>query len=421
VTDPVQVFVQIAEVDVPAGHLWSHRRRGTESATFRYASEYLVNPDAYQLDPGLGLFEGAQQTAQGQALFGAFSDCAPNRWGRRLVERAERHRAVEEESAERSYGEIDYLLRVRDDLRQGALRFRYPDTDEFLWPEHMGIPPFMELDKLLSAADHVERDSENADQLALLLRGGSSLGGARPKAHVLDPDGRISIAKFPSLTSDKWDVMLWEAVALRLAGVAGIHASAGQLHEIDNKRVLIVERFDRVGGRRVGYVSAMTMLESSDGDAGSYLEIADVIAQVSPRAERDLHELWRRIVLSILISNFDDHLRNHGFLRLSSAGWSLSPAFDLNPDPRPGPRQLHTSIDFDRVDARIDVALSVAGEFRLSEEAAVAIVGEVSRATEQWRTIAGKLGAPPSDLDRMAPAFQHDAAVEARELVAQAA
>jgi serine/threonine-protein kinase HipA len=154
------------------------------------------------LDPGLGLFEGAQQTAQGQALFGAFSDCAPNRWGRRLVERAERHRAVEEESAERSYGEIDYLLRVRDDLRQGALRFRYPDTDEFLWPEHMGIPPFMELDKLLSAADHVERDSENADQLALLLRGGSSLGGARPKAHVLDPDGRISIAKFPSLTSD---------------------------------------------------------------------------------------------------------------------------------------------------------------------------------------------------------------------------
>jgi serine/threonine-protein kinase HipA len=215
--------------------------------------------------------------------------------------------------------------------------------------------------------------------------------------------------------------MLWEAVALRLAGVAGIHASAGQLHEIDNKRVLIVERFDRVGGRRVGYVSAMTMLESSDGDAGSYLEIADVIAQVSPRAERDLHELWRRIVLSILISNFDDHLRNHGFLRLSSAGWSLSPAFDLNPDPRPGPRQLHTSIDFDRVDARIDVALSVAGEFRLSEEAAVAIVGEVSRATEQWRTIAGKLGAPPSDLDRMAPAFQHDAAVEARELVAQAA
>jgi hypothetical protein len=148
VTDPVQVFAQIAEVDVPAGHLWSHRRRGTESATFRYASEYLVNPDAYQLDPGLGLFEGAQQTAQGQALFGAFSDCAPNRWGRRLVERAERHRAVEEESAERSYGEIDYLLRVRDDLRQGALRFRYPDTDEFLWPEHMGIPPFMELDKL---------------------------------------------------------------------------------------------------------------------------------------------------------------------------------------------------------------------------------------------------------------------------------
>src|SRR5947209_247397 len=140
--DPGHVLVQISRGDVLAGQLWSHRRRGSESATFRYASEYLVRADAYQLDPALGLFEVAQQTALGQALFGAFSDCAPDRWGRRLVDRAERHRAEDDRDAQRSFGEIDYLLRVRDDLRQGAVRFRYPDADEFLWPEDMGIPPF---------------------------------------------------------------------------------------------------------------------------------------------------------------------------------------------------------------------------------------------------------------------------------------
>jgi serine/threonine-protein kinase HipA len=240
-------------------------------------------------------------------------------------------------------------------------------------------------------------------------------------AHVLDPDGRISIAKFPSPTNDPWDVMLWEAVALQLAGMAGIHASAGKLYDIDGKHLVIIERFDRIHGRRIGYVSAMTMVQASDGDSGSYLDIADVIAQFSPQAARDLHELWRRIVFSILISNFDDHLRNHGFLRLSSAGWSLSPAFDLNPDPRPGPRQLHTAIDFDRGEARIEIALSVADEFRLSDRAAIEIVAEVSAATEQWRTVAGQLGATPSDLNQMAPAFEHEAAAEARSLVARAA
>jgi len=419
VADPVDVFVQIAGQDVLAGQLWSHRRRGSESATFRYSSEYLVRADAYQLDPALGLFEGAQQTAQGQKLFGAFADCAPDRWGRRLVERAERHRAEADADAQRSFGEMDYLLRVRDDLRQGALRFRYPDSEEFLAPEDIAIPPFLELGKLLGAADRLERDAESAEELALLLRGGSSLGGARPKAHVLDPDGRISIAKFPSQQNDAWDVMLWEAVALQLAGMAGINVAAGKLYEIDHKHVVIIERFDRVHGQRIGYVSAMTMLQASDGDSGSYLEIADVIAQFSPQAEHDLHELWRRIVFSILVSNFDDHLRNHGFLRLSSAGWSLSPAFDLNPDPRPGPRQLHTAIDFDRVDARIEIAMSVANEFRLSELAAVQIVGEVSGATRQWREVARKLGATSSDLNEMAPAFEHEAAAEARALVEQ--
>lgn len=418
--DPVDVFVQIAGKDVLAGQLWSHRRRQSESATFRYASEYLASSAAYQLDPGLPLFEGAQQTPQDQSSFGAFSDCAPDRWGRRLVQRAERHRIEEQGGARRSFGEMDYLLRVRDDLRQGALRFRYPNSQAFLWPEAMGIPPFVELGELLGAAEHLERGSESAAELALLLRGGSSLGGARPKAHVLDPEGRISIAKFPSPSNDEWDVMLWEAVTLRLADMAGIDVSAGKLYEIDGQHVLIVERFDRIRGQRVGYVSAMTALQRTDGDPGSYLEIADVIAQSSPHAERDLHELWRRIVFSILVSNFDDHLRNHGFLRLTSAGWSLSPAFDLNPDPRTGTRELHTTVDFDQADASITLVLTVAGEFRLSEAAAADVVAQVSRATAKWRDVAQRLGATSSDLEQMRPAFEHDAATEARMLAARA-
>ena len=415
--DPVDVFVQIAGKDVLAGRLWSHRRRGAESATFRYVSDYLARPDAYQLDPSLGLFEGSQQTAERQGLFGAFTDCAPDRWGRRLVQRAERHRAEKTGDTERSFGEFDLLLRVRDDLRQGALRFCYPGSGEFLWPEEMGVPPFLELGRLLSAAERVEDGRENAGELALLLRGGSSLGGARPKAHVLDPDGRISIAKFPSPSNDNWDVMLWEAVALKLAGMAGVAVASSKLYEIDGKHVVILERFDRVRGRRIGYSSAMTMLQAADGDSGSYLDIADVIAQFSPNAERDLRELWRRIVFSILISNFDDHLRNHGFLRLSSAGWSLAPAFDLNPDPRPGPRELHTAIDFDRVDASLDLARSVAAEFRLSDQSAAGVIAEVHDATQQWRTVATRLGATTSDLVQMEPAFQHEAAEEALALV----
>lgn len=189
----------------------------------------------------------------------------------------------------------------------------------------------------MSAAGRVERDEADDPDLQTLFHGGSSLGGARPKAHVRDQQGRLGITKFPSPSKDDWDVMCWESVALSLARRAGISIPTFSLHQIDGRSVLIVDRFDRHRDQRIGYVSAMTMLEANDGDQGSYLEIADVIERKSVQAEVDLIELWRRIAFSILISNTDDHLRNHGFLRTSSAGWTLSPAFDLNPDPSPAP------------------------------------------------------------------------------------
>lgn len=399
------VVVQIGGEDVLAGTLWSHRRHGHESATFAYDAGYLGRSGAYALDPALLLDTSSHQTPMGQATFGAFSDCAPDRWGRRLIARDERQRVRREGGAERSFGEVDYLLGARDDMRQGALRFRDRATGTYLAPEDSGVPPLVELPRLLSAADHLERDEASEEELRLLLHGGSSLGGARPKAHVLLEGDRPAIAKFPSPANDDWDVIRWEAVALRLARDAGIEVPSARLHSVDGKAILIVDRFDRASGWRVGYASAMTMLELGDGDRASYVDIAAVIEESSPRAGEDLRQLWRRIVLSVLISNTDDHLRNHGFLRATSAGWTLSPAFDLNPDPSPGPKELSTAIDVDDPTASIDLALRVAPYFRLDRDEALTILGEVRRAVGGWRRAADEAGIDRRGIDAMAPAF----------------
>jgi serine/threonine-protein kinase HipA len=409
--------VRIGSENVPAGQLWSHRRRGTaESATFAYHTDYLARPDAYALDPALSLVAGQQQTPAGRAMFGAFTDCAPDRWGRRLIVRAERRRALREDGAERSFGEIDYLLGVRDDLRQGALRFHDSVTGTYLAHEEAGVPLLVELPNLLSASDRLERDEASEDELRALLRGGSSLGGARPKAHVLDKRGRVSIAKFPSPTKDEWDVMRWEAVALTLARAAGVCVEGWTLHTVDEKAVLIVDRFDRAGDLRIGYVSAMTMLQADDGDRGSYLEIAEVIERHSHKAGQDLRQLWRRIAFSILISNTDDHLRNHGFLRSSTAGWTLSPAFDLNPDPSPGAKHLSTAIDLDDTVASIDTLMDVAEYFRLDVDDACHILGEVADATSRWQAVAAEAGLSHAEVEQMTPAFEHDQADLARQV-----
>jgi serine/threonine-protein kinase HipA len=415
----VDVVVDIAGEDVPAGRMWSHRRAAVESATFAYDSAYLARPGAYELDPALPLVAGQQQTPADRGLFAAFSDCAPDRWGRRLIDRAEEHRIERDGGTPRSRGEIDYLLGVRDDLRQGALRFRSPETGAYLADEHTGVPQVVELPKLLHAAERLERDEASETELRELLRGGSSLGGARPKAHVLGDHGRVAIAKFPSPVHDDWDVMRWEAVALDLARKAGIDVPRSELHVIDGRPVLIVDRFDRDGERRIGYVSAMTMLEAVDGDSGwSYVDIAGVIETLSPAASKDLRELWRRIAFTVLISNTDDHLRNHGFLRASSAGWSLSPAFDLNPDPRPGVKYLNTAIDDGAPEARIDTLMRVADLFRIGDAQARDVLGEVVQATTGWREAAAEHGISGTEIDRMVRAFEHEQTAAARAVVA---
>ena len=368
----------------------------------------------------LPLVAGPQQTPADRAIFGAFSDSAPDRWGRRLIGRAERRRVKREGGAARSFGETDYLLGVRDDLRQGALRFRDPGTREFLAPAETGVPSLLDLPRCSSAAERLERDEESEEELATLLRGGSSLGGARPKAHVLDGAGRIAIAKFPSPAQRR----------LGRHALGGGRADArprapASAYPTTSCTSSTASRYSSstastASARRGSATSsALTMLERADGERGSYLEIADVIARHSPSATDDLRELWRRIAFSVLISNFDDHLRNHGFLRTSTAGWSLSPAFDLNPDPRPGERHLtHGHRLRRRRSPGRPAARGGAGEFRLTARRRCASLGEVHAAVGRWRTVARRLGVADGEIELMAPAFVHQAAAEAADRVA---
>jgi serine/threonine-protein kinase HipA len=418
VEQPIEVDVQIVSRAVPAGRLWTHRHGQSESATFSYREDYLQRADAYELDPGLPLQAGQHQTPVKQPLFGAMSDCAPDGWGRRLVRRAEAERAREARTQQRGLTEVDFLLGARDDLRQGALRFRSHNGVQYLAVDTEGVPHLIGLPRLLNAAEELERDEPTSEDLRLLLHAGSSLGGARPKAHVLDTEGRLAIAKFPSPEADAWDVIRWEAVALTLAGDAGITVPDHELHVIENRPVLVVRRFDRDDGARIGFLSAMTMLQAKDGGDASYLEIGQALEERSPDVGADLRELWRRIVFTILISNTDDHLRNHGFLRKSTAGWSLSPAFDLNPNPEGGAKQLATAIDENDTKASIATALEVAELFRVSEAQAHAIVAEVSAATERWRDVARATGLGTQQIARLEPAFEHEQSAAASELSA---
>lgn len=413
----VRVYVTIGTEDVHAGHLYARRRRASESATFSYDGQYLAHPAAYAFDPQLPLISGAQHTSLDLPLFRAFADSSPDRWGRNLIRRRERLRVREEAGTARSFGEFDFLLGVRDDLRQGALRLRAEDHPAFLATSRVGVPLLTDLSALLGAADREAADEADYADLVVLVRAGSSLGGARPKAHVLDISGRLAIAKFPSPSSDQWNVMAWEKTALDLGRAAGIDVPDSTLHKIDRRDVLIVVRFDRSDGRRIGYVSALTMLEARDGEQRSYLDIAAVIEEHSASATAELEQLWRRIAFFVLISNTDDHLRNHGFLHHFGDVWTLCPAFDLNPNPASGPKYLSTAIDLTDPTASIDTLMAVAESFRLGREEAERVLRHVVIACSQWRVVATRHGLSKREQEDMSPAFEHPQTDRARSLI----
>ncbi len=408
----VYVYIDHPRAPVLVGRLRSRVRKGREGVSFEYDSGWLDRPDRFALEPALALAPGPFHAGADRVQFGSIGDSAPDRWGRALMRRAERRAAEREGRAPRTLWEIDYLLMVDDQARPGALRFAEREGGPFValsTGDHR-IPMVISLDRLLSAAERVVAEDEDDADLRLLLAPGSSLGGARPKASVVDVDGHLSIAKFPHQLDD-WNVVLWEAVAMSLARKASIAIPEWRLAPVLDKSAFLMRRFDRRAGARVPFLSAMSMLGARENDAEehSYLEIADALRQHGAAPASDLRELWRRIVFNVLISNTDDHLRNHGFLYESPAGWRLSPAYDLNPVPTDiRPRILATSIEPADGSASLELALANADYFGIEANDARAIIGEVGKAVTEWRSEATKLLITSKEIDRMASAFDHE-------------
>jgi serine/threonine-protein kinase HipA len=403
------VYMDIASAPVLVGRLWSRVRKQRETGTFEYDAGWLKRPDRFALEPALILSEGPYHTGVDRPMFGAIGDSAPDRWGRALMRRAERKAAEREGRQPHTLFEIDFLLQVDDEARAGALRFAEKQNGPFLAEaDKFRIPPIVELNRLLAAAERVIDEKDDEEDLRILIAPGSSLGGARPKASVRDADGHLAIAKFPH-KDDSSNVVLWEGVALTLAARARISMSEWHLAQVGKKACLILRRFDRQNGMRVPLLSAMSMLGASDNETHTYLEIAEALRQQGAAPNEDLRELWRRIVFTVLISNTDDHLRNHAFLYESQKGWRLSPAYDMNPVPVDvKPRILSTAIDPDDNSASMDLAFAAAEYFGLNKNDAKSIAAEVGAAVSQWRQEAQKAGIAKSEIDRMASAFEHN-------------
>lgn len=392
---------------------------GKEIYSFEYSREWLEGDYAMSLDPQLQLFQGPQYlNDNARPNFGLFLDSSPDRWGQLLMKRREARTARHGQRKPKTLLGADFLLGVHDEQRMGGLRFKTELDGEFLADEQgQNAPPWARLRELENAAwkfqsDNGFEDDEDATEwLRLLIVPGSSIGGARPKAGVSDEDQNLWIAKFPG-RNDEFDVGAWELITHQLAVDAGIRVADATAEKFGRPHhTFIVKRFDRIieYGKRVRkhFASAMTMLGYSDGasfkDGASYLEIVEFLTRHGADTEADMHELWRRIVFSICVSNCDDHLRNHGFL-LQPDGWKLSPAFDINPDPTGTGLSLNIS-DVDN-SLNLELAMEVAEYFRVDDEKAGFIVREVTNAVAQWRDIAGSMGISRGEQEAMAPAFR---------------
>lgn len=403
----VEVHIEWAGETHHVGHI--HTAQRSAAVSFEYAPEWLGRAGAFAIDPtSLPLRAGPHHSP---ALFGAMQDCGPDRWGRMLIERAVRKHVLDR----KPYQDLDYVLALDDASRIGALRFRAGADSPFLGAGE-GIPPVMQLSALLHATDAVHGETETAQDLRYLLGAGSPLGGARPKSAIALADGRLAIAKF-SKPDDSRDIAAGEILALTLAQQAGMQVAGHRLVGVKGQAVSVITRFDRDGARRIPFLSANSLLGLSRGEPGAYTLLADGIRQFGHDTAGDLRELWRRLVFSLLASNFDDHLRNHGFLMRAPGRWALSPAYDLNPVPEIDRTQLpKTPISEEDEEPSIAAALAAAPRFSLKTAAAKIILREVLAAVSGWRKTGKRLRIKASTLDAYASAFVHPLMDEAKSL-----
>ncbi len=395
---------------VSMGMLYANQVKGREVFSFEYDHDWLQS-GSQALDPDLQLYSGLQYLNEGKSNFGIFLDSSPDRWGRVLMDRREALLARQEGRKAKTYFETDYLLGVYDGHRMGALRFKENEEGSFLNNDSMmAVPPWTSIRELEQASLKLEEDSPDAEQLKwlnLLMAPGSSLGGARPKASVLDEKGNLWIAKFPSKNDDR-DIGAWEMVVHELAIKAGLDVTRSMTNTFYSKQhTFLTKRFDRKGNKRIHFASAMTLLGHTDGtnhEAGvSYLDLAEFIMRQGAHVNEDLEELWRRVVFYICVSNTDDHLRNHGFL-LTDTGWKLSPAYDINPVEKATGLSLNISEKDNALD--LDLAFEVAPYFRVSPKKASTIITAIKKSTAQWNKLATKMGISKREQERMAKAFR---------------
>lgn len=390
-----------------------------EHSTFAYDETWLGAADQFALEPGLPLVAGRQfhrKVPNGSVFHGAFADTEPDGWAKRVIlrdhakRRQEARRAGKEPEAVQLQS-IDFLLAVDDASRVGALRFR-DENGVFCRSTEPGrrtAPPLIELGQLLAATRAVETENETAADLAYLRGRGTSLGGMRPKCTVVDDDGRLAIGKFPSV-NDERGVTKGEVLAMQLASTSGLQVAVARLVDSDGVPVALICRFDRTGdGGRIPYVSAATLLGADP--AGSqehfYTEIVDALRVNGATPQSDIEELWRRMAFSVLITNVDDHLHNHGFLHANHGQWRLAPAFDINPFPD-RVREMKTWISEETgPEATIDALLSVIPYFQITAERAKEILLKIEHALSRWREAGLALGMTERELDQFSEAFEH--------------
>ncbi len=402
------VYADFDWLDEPmlVGELGYESLRGSDSYAFKFDNDWLRQYGSLFLSADINNYPGQQYTQPGQDIFGCFSDALPDRWGRLLLNRREQILAAEERRPIRRLSSFDYLIGIDDFSRMGGFRFKtIPDGDFINCDSHLRIPPLADLRSLVAASMEIEKSEEQnrlpeMKWIQQLVHPGSSLGGARPKAGVRGTDGCLYVAKFPS-RNDDYDVSLWEHLSHLLAKKAGVNAAETSVISTGEKyHALLSKRFDRtVDRRRIHFASAMTLLGLTDGSnaqtGNGYLDIVDFILQNCCDVENNLRQLYRRVAFNIAIGNTDDHFRNHGFL-LTPKGWTLSPAYDMNPTSNEYQSLL---INSSTNKSDLNLLLGSSEEYMIGKDEATKIIGEVTNAIKGWRRMAASLGIAKREME----------------------
>ena len=388
------------------GELGYESLRGSDSYAFKFDNDWLRQYGSLFLSADINNYPGQQYTQPGRDIFGCFSDALPDRWGRLLLNRREQILAAEERRPIRRLSSFDYLIGIDDFSRMGGFRFKtIPDGEFINCDSHLRIPPLADLRSLVAASMEIEKSEEQnrlpeKKWIQQLVHPGSSLGGARPKAGVRGTDGCLYVAKFPS-RNDDYDVSLWEHLSHLLAKKAGVTAAETSVISTGEKyHALLSKRFDRTAdGRRIHFASAMTLLGLTDGSdaqtGNGYLDIVDFILQNCCDVESNLRQLYRRVAFNIAIGNTDDHFRNHGFL-LTPKGWTLSPAYDLNPTSNEYQSLL---INSSTNKSDLNLLLGSSEEYMIGKDEASKIIQEVTNAIKGWRRMAASLGIAKREME----------------------